>query len=338
MGYTLPWDANAFSSANIAEGMTSGMPLIGGTARNFLLGGTELSTLSLSRFFALHVFIIAGLILFVLVARFFIFRENENAQDETIAVWKSKQLTRNAIVIGVVFLALSLLALKSPAPFGPTANAPAGEYIPRPGPQFLWLFQLLKYVPGGLASFVGAGLPPVFFGGLIILPFLDASPFKKFIAQPSRKLGILLFATCFLLVATTTSVAIISDSRDAKTRDQLAKQKAEEAAWRSKPFEPLRVGTVNEKPKDTNTSNEPTRPQAYIKHCASCHGAQGQGKSVYPPLTDLASKPRRSHEDMIGLMDNPEAYDLKPPMKSFKDTLTEEEKRAIAVWILSLKK
>lgn len=338
MGYTLPWDANAFSSANIAEGMTSGMPLVGATARNFLLGGTELSTLSLSRFFALHVFIIAGLILFTLLARFFILRERENIQDETITVWKSKQLTRNAIVIGLVFLALSLIALKYPAPFGPTANAPTGEYIPRPGPQFLWLFQLLKYVPGALASFVGGVLPPVFFGGLIILPFLDHSPFKKLIARPSRKFGTLLFASCFLLITVMTSIAIISDRRDAKTRDQLAKQKAEEDAWRAKPFEPLRVSAENEKPKDANKTNAPTRPDAYIKNCASCHGAQGQGKAVYPSLLNLEGQPRRSTEDMIALMDNPEAYNLKPPMKSFKDKLTEAEKRSIAVWILTLKK
>lgn len=330
MGYTLPWDANAFSSANIAEGMTSGMPLVGATARNFLLGGTELSTLSLSRFFALHVFIIAGLILFTVIARLFILRERENIQDETIAVWKSTQLTRNAVVIGLVFLTLSLIAFKYPAPFGPTANAPTGEYIPRPGPQFLWLFQLLKYVPGSLASFVGGVLPPVFFGGLILLAFINKSL--------SRKLGVLLLASCFLLITVMTGVAIISDKRDAKTHDQLAKQKAEEDAWRAKPFEPFRVGAVNEKPKETNTTNAPTRPDAYIKHCASCHGAQGQGKSVYPPLLNLEGQPRRSTEDMIALMDNPEAYNLKPPMKSFKDKLTEEEKRAIAVWILSLKK
>lgn len=332
-GYTLPWDANAFSSANIAEGMVSGLPFVGSIARNFLLGGSEISALTLSRFFALHVFIIAGLILFTLTARFFILRENESSQDEnSIAVWKSKQLMRNAVVVGVVFLVLSLLALKNPATFGPNANVPSGEYLPRPGPQFLWLFQLLKYVPGGLASIVGAGLPPLFFGGLILLPFLKKSH--------SRKVGITLFASCLLLVTTMTSIAVISDRRDAKTREQLAKQKADEAVWRAKPFEPLRVGAVDEKPKEptANTTNEPTRPDAYIKHCASCHGAQGQGKSVYPPLIDVSTKPRRTTEDMIGLMDNPEAYDLKPPMKSFRDKLTEVEKRAIAVWVLSLKK
>lgn len=341
MGYTLPWDLNAFSSANIAEGMTAGLPLVGGTARNFLLGGSEITALTLSRFFALHVFIIAGLILFVVVARFFILHESERIQEKTIAVWKSKQLTKNAVVIGIVFLALSFFALRNPAPFGPTANVPSGEYLPRPGPQFLFLFQLLKYVPGGLASLVGGVLPPVFFGGLILLPFLDKSLLSKFISSPSRKLGFVLFACCILLVVTMTSLAIISDRTDTKTRDQLAKQKADEAAWRAKPFEPSRIGVPNEKPKEqttTNTSNEPVRPQAYVKHCASCHGAQGQGKSVYPPLINVSTKPRRGIEDMIGLMDNPEAYNLKPPMKSFKDKLTEEEKRAIAVWVVSLKR
>jgi ubiquinol-cytochrome c reductase cytochrome b subunit len=330
-GYTLAWDLNSFSSMNIAEGMVSGLPLVGGTARNFLLGGSEISALTLSRFFALHVFIIAGLILFTVVARFFILREN--GQDgNAIASWKSKQLFRNAIVAGLVFLVLSLFALKYPATFGPTANVPSGEYLPRPGPQFLWLFQLLKYVPGDLASMVGAGLPPIFFGGLALLIFLKESL--------SRKLGRLLFVVAFLLIATMTSIAIISDRRDAKTREQLAKQKADEMAWRAKPFEPLQLGEKVSDDKKTNASNTstPSRPDAYIKHCASCHGGQGQGKSVYPPLLNLEAKPRRSLEDMIALMNNPEAYNLKLPMKSFKDKLTDEEKRAIAVWILTLKK
>ncbi len=337
-GYTLAWDLNSFSSMNIAEGMISGLPFIGGTARNFLLGGSEISTLTLSRFFALHVFIIAGLILFTLVARFFILRENENTQEENaIAVWKSEQLFRNAIVAGLFFLALSLFALKNPATFGPTANIPSGEYLPRPGPQFLWLFQLLKYVPGGLSSIVGAVLPPIFFGGLAALLFLNE--------LHARKIGRFLFVVAFLLITTMTSIAIISDRRDAKTREQLAKQKADEAVWRTKPFEPLRFNdnrtpTVNEgaNPNTSTTSSAtPTRPQAYMTHCASCHGAQGKGKSVYPPLLNLEGKPRRTVDDIVALLDNPTAYDLKDPMKSYKDKLTEEEKRAIAVWILSLK-
>ena len=332
-GYTLAWDLNSFSSMNIAEGMVSGLPFVGGIARNFLLGGSEISALTLSRFFALHVFIIAGLILFTAVARFFILRESENAKDEnSITVWKSKQLFRNAIAAGLVFLVLSLFALKYPATFGPTANVPSGEYLPRPGPQFLWLFQLLKYVPGGLASMVGAGLPPIFFGGLAALLFLNESL--------SRKLGRFLFVAAFLLIAIMTGIAIISDRRDTKTRDQLAKQKADETAWRAKPFEPLQIGEKISDDKKTNTTNTstPTRPDAYVKHCASCHGGQGQGKSVYPPLLNLETKPRRSLEDIIELLNNPEAYNLKPPMKSFKDKLTDEEKRAIALWILTLKK
>jgi ubiquinol-cytochrome c reductase cytochrome b subunit len=345
-GYSLPYDLSAFFSARVAEGIAGGLPLVGGPARKFVLGGEDISALTLTRFFALHVFVIAGLILFTLVTRFFIFRERENGQDDQNAfiLWRRKQLARNAIVVSIVFLALSFWAMKNPAPFGPAAGENVAGYLPRPGPQFLWLFETLKHLPGQLTSIFAAVLPGVFFGALATLPFLDSTPLSKLISQPSRKVGAALFVPCILLIALMTALAIISDRRDEKTREQLARQKADEAAWRNQPFEPLRLGgPIKEEKKqrqNTNTSTgaEPTRPQAYITYCASCHGSQGRGKSVFPSLIGLSAKPRRAVEDLIAIMNNPTAYNLKPPMKSFVDKLNEEEKRAIAIWLLSLKK
>src|SRR5690242_10276981 len=68
-GYSLPWDARAFFSTRVAEGLMAGLPLVGRNARLWLLGGNEISTLTLSRFFALHVLVIPFLILAVVVWR-----------------------------------------------------------------------------------------------------------------------------------------------------------------------------------------------------------------------------------------------------------------------------
>ena len=80
------------------------------------------------------------------------------------ACWSN--LNRNAIAGGVVFVALAIWCLKFPAPLGPPVEAMSADYLPRPGAQFLWLYQILKYVPGGLGSIVGVVLPTV---GIAIL-------------------------------------------------------------------------------------------------------------------------------------------------------------------------
>ena len=64
-GYSLPWDARAFFSTRVAEGLLGGLPVIGRIARLWLLGGAEISTLTLSRFFALHVLVTPFLILLI---------------------------------------------------------------------------------------------------------------------------------------------------------------------------------------------------------------------------------------------------------------------------------
>jgi hypothetical protein len=52
----------------------------------------------------------------------------------------------------------------------------------------------------------------------------------------------------------------------------------------------------------------------------------------------VAEKPRRSVEDIIGILNDPTAYGLQPPMKSFATKLTDDEKREIAAWVVTLKK
>src|SRR5215510_9423060 len=104
-GYSLPWDARAFFSTRVAEGLMGGLPFAGRMARLWLLGGPEISTLTLSRFFALHVLVVPALII-------------------AVVVWRTYRAGvfgyRDAIAGGLVFVALALWCLKYPAPLGPS--------------------------------------------------------------------------------------------------------------------------------------------------------------------------------------------------------------------------
>src|ERR1044072_5601734 len=107
-GDSLPWDARAFFSTRVAEGLMGGLPLAGNLARLWLLAGSEISTLTLSRFFALHVLVIPALVIAVVVWQMF----------------KARVFGyRHAVAGGLVFAALAVWCLKHPAPLGPSVAA-----------------------------------------------------------------------------------------------------------------------------------------------------------------------------------------------------------------------
>jgi ubiquinol-cytochrome c reductase cytochrome b subunit len=375
-GYSLPWDARAFFGTRVTEGIAGGLPLIGSVAREWILGGPEISPITLGRFFALHAMILPTIILLVLAARLFVFRERgmvSAAEERRLEIWMHRQVLRNAISAAVVFIALALYAYKYYAPLGPAADTAAPGYLPRPGAQFLWLFQMLKYLPGRAASVIAVALPGLMLFGLAMLPFLDVKPIKKVIAHPRRTIGVVLFSFSFLLFSVLTFLAYWKDATDPLVVAQLRRQQAEEMAFRNAPFTPLRARTsesvmdeqqtgkdsnkqvaansnngnqtnVNSSSQDVNTSsNKPSNdlsgapPESYIVNCSACHGTRGQGVPHFPKLTGVGSKPRRTVEDVIALLNDPKAYGLELPMKSYADKLTEEEKREIAEWVASLK-
>jgi ubiquinol-cytochrome c reductase cytochrome b subunit len=317
-GYSLPWDARAFFSTRVAEGLIAGLPLIGRIARLWLLGGSDISTLTLSRFFAVHVLVIPALIGLTIAWRLF---------EKEIAEFFG---TRNAIAAGLVFLALAVWTFKHPAPLGPpVAEAPA-EYLPRPGAQFLWLYQSLKYIPGGLGSLTGVVLPGIALLLLVLLPWL----------KRRRMIGATILGAGVLLISVMTVASYLGDHRDPQTARQLARQSAQEQVWRQQPFTPVTMSLASAAASPQSVAGGP--PVMYMKFCVNCHGATGeggrQGRLTFPPLLGVAAKPQRTVEDIVRLLKDPQAYGLQPPMRSFSDKLTDDQMREIAQWIVKLEK
>ncbi|HST53604.1 MAG TPA: cytochrome b N-terminal domain-containing protein [Pyrinomonadaceae bacterium] len=365
-GYSLPWDARAFFSTNVAENVTGGLPFAGATLRAWLVGGPEISTLTLSRFFALHALVVPFLLLAVACARLFVFRDPDAARadretevsahaagrDEVstrdadraeVSTWARAQFARNALVCGVAFLALALYAAHHPAPLGPSADAAPPGYLPRPGIQFLWLFELLKLFPKTVGSLVAFFLPALIFGALALLPFARTS-LTRAREKSRRKLGQLILIFTVMLIAGLTAAAFIEDSRDPRTREQFANQAQKEAEFRAAPFTPKRTGDAAtaggaETASPSSNTGAPTNtpPEAFTRNCAKCHGAHAEGHSIYPSLVGISSRPKRTVEDIIAIQNDPRSYGLESRMPSFATKLSGDEKRAVAEWIVSLK-
>jgi mono/diheme cytochrome c family protein len=134
-----------------------------------------------------------------------------------------------------------------------------------------------------------------------------------------------------------TTASYLSDRRDQKTWRQLSRQTAAEEVWRREPFKPASITTATASVVDPREA-----PAMYRKFCVNCHGEHGegarQGTLTFPPLLDVSSKPRRTADDIVGLLKDPAAYGLQPPMRSFADKLTEQQMREIGEWVVKLKR
>ncbi len=345
-GYALPWDARAVNGVNIAASLAGNTPLVGASIRSWLINGTAISTLTLSRFYALHIWVVPMLILLSASARLFFFKAPKGDHDrEQISIWARQQFARNAIVVGLVFITISIFSRVFPAPFGPQ-SADAATYLPRPGPQFLWLFEMQKYTDGNLAAILAMGIPAMVIGGLILTPFI-----LKGKTGSLRTAVLSIFLAGFGLAGTLTAVAVYQDRSDDRISEQLAKQELDEAKFRASSFEPQTqhldrpVKTDDPKPAEPNaefasvlTSSLVAIPEAYTVNCAKCHGANGEGKAKNPELVGITTREedQLTPDVVLEIINDPSTMGRSAKMPSYKDKLNEADKQEIVAWIRSL--
>jgi menaquinol-cytochrome c reductase cytochrome b subunit len=74
-GYLLKWDQIAYWGLTAVTGLMAYLPLVGKPMRTILLGGDTVTGATLSRFFALHVAIVPGLLITMLIAHFWMIRK-----------------------------------------------------------------------------------------------------------------------------------------------------------------------------------------------------------------------------------------------------------------------
>ena len=192
-GQILRWDQNGVWTILIIAAQAARFPIIGNWLAYLLVGGNSINGTTLSRFFALHVFVLPGLLFAIIGFHLFLvikigISENpklSHAVDpKTYRQWYEDMIHRVGVpyfpdgmwrevvfATGVIVAVLALtLTIGAPELVGPpdTSNVIAE---PRPDWYFLWYFAALALLPKDAEDTVMILGPAIFFLVLFALPF-----------------------------------------------------------------------------------------------------------------------------------------------------------------------
>jgi ubiquinol-cytochrome c reductase cytochrome b subunit len=215
-GQVLRFDQDAYWGLGIGASIASRVPIIGPAAVKLMLGGPIIAGATLSRFFALHVFVIPGMLIgFVCLHLLMVVKLGINEWPmpgrlvkKTTYETEYHELTKKdgapfvpyAVWKDMFFAAFILLAVAACAlyfgPFGPTGppDPTIIQTSPKPDYFFLWLYALLSLLPPSMetpALLIG---PVVAIIVLLLLPFLSGEGEKSWRRRPIAVLTILLLA------------------------------------------------------------------------------------------------------------------------------------------------
>jgi ubiquinol-cytochrome c reductase cytochrome b subunit len=287
-GQVLRFDQDAYWGLGIGASIVSRVPFAGPWMVNLLLGGPIIAGATLSRFFAMHVFLIPGLLIgFVclhvllvltlgvnewpvpgrIVRRATYLREyhqlthTKGVPFVPFAVWK------DILFSGFVLLSIAGCAVFF-GPFGP-GGPPDPTIIqtaPRPDFFFLWIYALLAFLPPAVETTLILTAPVVGIALLLLLPFFAGEGEKSWKRRPIAVFVVLLAAVTlgsFTQLGLHTPWSPVMD------------------AWSSMPIprEYLHGRTALE------------RRGAIVfqeKQCRNCHSLDGQGGKRGPALDQVA--------------------------------------------------
>jgi ubiquinol-cytochrome c reductase cytochrome b subunit len=289
-GQVLRFDQDAYWGLGIGASIASRVPVLGPWLVTLLLGGPIIAGATLSRFFALHVFVIPGLLIaFVavhvllvltmgvnewpmpgrIVRRATYLREyhamtHDNGQGVPFvpyAVWK------DLVFSGFVLLAIAACAVLL-GPFGPSGPPDPRIIQTSPHPDFFfwWLYALLSYLPPSAETPILLIVPAIVIIALLALPFVAGEGEKSWRRRPIAVLLLLLTAVTLGTLTQLGSYTPWSPIMD---------------AWSSVPIPSAYV--------KGRTAVERTGALVFqAKQCHNCHALDGHGGERGPALDRVA--------------------------------------------------
>ncbi|HVJ09395.1 MAG TPA: cytochrome b N-terminal domain-containing protein [Acidisarcina sp.] len=289
-GQVLRFDQDAYWGLGIGASITSRIPFIGGSLVHLLLGGPIIAGATLSRFFALHVFVIPGtMLLFAflhvwmvlklginewpmpgrIVRRETYIQEYHNLTQKDGVPFVPDAFWKDLVFSGMILLAVAVCAVW----FGP--NGPGGQpdptiiqTAPKPDFFFLWIYAVLSYLPPSLETPFVLIAPIIGVAILLGLPFVAGQGEKSWHRRPVAVLTVMTVAVGFVVLTHLASFAPWSPQMDAWSGDPI-------------PTKYLHAATPVE------------RQGAVVfqaKQCRNCHQLGGTGGERGPALDAVATR------------------------------------------------
>ena len=296
-GYLLPWDLNAYFASQVAINIAGTVPILGQFIQQFAQDGTSMGTLTINRFFGIHVWLVPALLISLVALHLMIFRNNGSAGPPTDQPTRSlpqgrfwpNQMWMDAFASFIVFAVIVVLSIWSPAPLDAKADPSNSTFVPAPAWYFNALYALLEVVPDKFSLLATIVLPGVATMVLFLLPWIDRDPTR----QLSRRRPLLAL----------TSVIVIGLVGFSLFGQHTIDEKAA-IAGQLPPTVPggpdankLSTGTGAAAAPGTRGAPgggavaiaDAAGGKVYSANCSSCHGASGAGTpGAFPPLAKNA--------------------------------------------------
>ena len=289
-GQIMRFDQDAYWGLGIGASITGRVPVVGQALVHLLLGGPIIAGATLSRFFALHVFVIPGLLIalvglhLLLVLKIginewpmpgrLVRRDTYRAEYEALVAadgvpFFPDAAKRDLLFGGVIILALvACAALFGPIGPGGPPDPTIIDTEPAPDFFFLWIYAALALLPAYLETPLLLTTPVVAIGLLLALPFIAGTGEKSWRRRP---VTLLVVVMALLTVGTLTWLGTYAPWSPVMN------------AWSALPT-----------PAHQLTGRSPLELQGALlvqsKQCRNCHGLGGEGGLRGPALDDVATR------------------------------------------------
>jgi ubiquinol-cytochrome c reductase cytochrome b subunit len=322
-GYLLPWDQSAYFATAVGTNIVGEVPFIGQWLTDMLRGGDTLGTLTLSRFYFAHVFLIPGMIFLLIGAHIALFRKagaagpiNEDPVDPKLPPesFYPRQVIMDMAFALLLMIGLGFLAFFRPIQLGPIANPGDTKFVPRPEWYYLPMFEWLKFWSSRMEVFAVVLIPGILALLFFLIPFLDRKLERRPWRRPIPLLSVAIVLVGIIFLGFKSHLDDLSDHNIAV---QLAFQDKQAEDYTKAPFIPQMESAGGQ-----SLSSGPVSPLVAkglaiftTKGCSGCHGTGGTGTAQAQSLVGITAKyplPR-----ITELLHHPNAKMLAGHMPSF---------------------